>query len=176
MGRLYVEWIHDDLIGSLWPDIDPVSKDEYRDIDLLESALARPFHSAGGADAYPSVIEKASALFHSMISNHPFQNGNKRTAVLAVDAFLPANGFSLALDNASMYDLARMTASYRARGLSHEAPFREIKDALMRFAVPLATLYRAQRKEKRLATLYQRVIAVRKSVRNNPDNQIMRTS
>jgi death-on-curing protein len=171
LGSRYVEWIHDVLIGSLWADVDPVSRNEYRDIDLLESALGRPFHSAGGQDAYPSVIDKASALFHSLISNHPFHNGNKRTAVIAVDAFLMGNGYSLALNNTKMYELAQKTASYRARGKSHEEAFREIKETLTKFTVPLTTLYREQRKNKNLAGLYKSVKAIRNSVRRNPANQ-----
>ena len=171
LGSRYVEWIHDDLIGSLWPGIDPVARNEYRDIDLLESALGRPFHSAGGQDAYPTVIDKASALFHSMISNHPFHNGNKRTAVVAVDAFLMGNGYCLALNNTKMYELAQMTASYRALGKSHEEVFREVKEILTKFTVLLTTLYCEQRKNKKLSGLYKRVIAIRNSVRRNPDNQ-----
>jgi death on curing protein len=65
-----------------------------------------------GQDFYPTVIDKAAALFHSLIANHPYQNGNKRTAVVAVDAFLIGNGHSLALDNKAMYELATQTASY----------------------------------------------------------------
>ena len=42
----------------------------------IESALGRPFHSADGQDVYPTIIEKAAALFHSLIANHPFHNGN----------------------------------------------------------------------------------------------------
>ena len=69
-----------------------------------------PFQSAGGQEIYPTVVAKAAALFHSLISNHAFHNGNKRTAVLAMDTFLIGNGYSLALDNDPMYELARDTA------------------------------------------------------------------
>jgi prophage maintenance system killer protein len=48
----------------------------------IESALGRPFHSADGQDVYPTIIEKAAALFHSLIANHPFsqrEQANSRT-------------------------------------------------------------------------------------------------
>jgi death-on-curing protein len=53
-----------------------------RDHHVLESAAARPMASAFGEDAYPTLLEKAAALFHSLVLNHPFVDGNKRTAVV----------------------------------------------------------------------------------------------
>ncbi|WP_396191898.1 type II toxin-antitoxin system death-on-curing family toxin [Flavobacterium sp.] len=51
-----------------------------RDFGLLESALARPFATFDGADLYSSPIEKAAAIMESIVINHPFIDGNKRTA------------------------------------------------------------------------------------------------
>ncbi len=168
-----MEWIHDHLVGVLWPNIDPVSEKEYRDTRLLDSALSRPFHSAGGQDAYPTTIEKATALFHSLISNHPFQNGNKRTAVIAVDAFLMGNGFALALGNTAMYELAQRTASYTERGVSHQDAFSEIRQILNRFTIRLETLYREQVKDKSLSKIYALNIKLRRSVRRHPANTLI---
>ncbi len=50
-----------------------------RDIGLLESAIARPFQTFDGGDLYPTIIEKVAALGESLIINHPFVDGNKRT-------------------------------------------------------------------------------------------------
>jgi death-on-curing protein len=50
-----------------------------RDEGLLESAIARHFQTFGGDDLYPSTFEKAAALCESLIVNHPFVDGNKRT-------------------------------------------------------------------------------------------------
>jgi death on curing protein len=63
-----------------------------RDRGLLESAAARPQASAFGEDAYPALAEKAAALLHSLTLNHPFVDGNKRTATLAMLTFLELNG------------------------------------------------------------------------------------
>lgn len=63
-----------------------------RDVGLLESALMRPSSSAFGQDAYPDLWSKAAALLHSIIRNHPFMDGNKRTSVALALAFLDRNG------------------------------------------------------------------------------------
>ena len=59
-----------------------------RDHGLLESAIARPFQTFGGEDLYPSPIEKAAALGESLIINHPFIDGNKRTGILGIATLL----------------------------------------------------------------------------------------
>jgi death-on-curing protein len=79
---------------------------QLRDFGLLESAVLRPQTSVGGNDAYPDVTSKAAALFHSIVSNHAFLNGNKRTAVVALGVFLSANGYQLIAEQGEMIDLA----------------------------------------------------------------------
>jgi death-on-curing protein len=49
----------------------------------------------GGKDLYPSIVEKAAALGHSLIQNHPFLDGNKRTGHAAMEVFLFLNGFEI---------------------------------------------------------------------------------
>jgi death-on-curing protein len=73
-------------------------KHALRDRGLLESAVARPQSSAFGADAYPDLVSKAVALLHSLIMNHAFVDGNKRTAVLATLIFLDLNGIVIRWD------------------------------------------------------------------------------
>ena len=69
-----------------------------RDLGLLESAVARPQASALGKDAYPDIVGKAAALLHSLVLNHPFVDGNKRTAVLAMLVFVDLNGYQIRWD------------------------------------------------------------------------------
>lgn len=76
-----------------------------RDHGLLESALARPRASAFGADAYPSIEEKAAALLHSLARNHALADGNKRLALAATIAFLGINDRQLTFSNEQAYDL-----------------------------------------------------------------------
>ena len=66
-----------------------------RDKGAVESAVAQPQMSFGGADLYPTLIEKSAALCFSLIQNHPFIDGNKRIGLAAMAAFLRANGRNL---------------------------------------------------------------------------------
>lgn len=61
----------------------------------LESALAQPRMTFAGSDLYPTIAEKASALGFSLIQNHPFIDGNKRTGHAAMEVFLVLNGFEI---------------------------------------------------------------------------------
>lgn len=63
-----------------------------RDVGSLESALAQPRATFGGADLHPTVIDKAAALAFSLTLNHPFVDGNKRVAHAAMEVFLSLNG------------------------------------------------------------------------------------
>lgn len=60
---------------------------------LLESAVYRPQQSVFGEDAYPTIFEKAAALFESLAKNNCFHNANKRTAFVALIQFLKYNGY-----------------------------------------------------------------------------------
>lgn len=66
-----------------------------RDGGLLESAVYRPQASFGGADLYPDLFSKAASLGHSIIKNHPFLDGNKRTGFESMRLLLRINGFDL---------------------------------------------------------------------------------
>lgn len=66
-----------------------------RDLGILESAVAQPKMTFGGEDLYPTIIEKASALGFSLIKNHPFLDGNKRTGHAAMEIFLVLNGMEI---------------------------------------------------------------------------------
>ena len=66
-----------------------------RDLGGLESAVAQPRASFGGADLYPAVIEKAVALGFSLVMGHPFVDGNKRAGHAAMETFLVLNGYEL---------------------------------------------------------------------------------
>lgn len=71
---------------------------------LLELAVLRPQSSAFGNDAYPSIFEKAAALFESLGQNHPFHNANKRTAFTALLIFLRYNGLYFKMDSQKAED------------------------------------------------------------------------
>ncbi len=167
VGAAFIEFLHDEVVSEIWPQTDPIAPGEYRDNRLLESAAARPFQSAFGQDAYPDVTEKAAALFHSLVANHCFHNGNKRTAVLAVACFLLANGFFLALDADATYSLATAVASYRERGKTHAEVLEEIIAVLRPNAIALEDL----KKDPDSRALFQKLVKSQRSLRRHALNR-----
>lgn len=81
-----------------------------RDRGNLEAAIARPAMTFGGEDLYPDVAAKAAALMHSLILNHPFVDGNKRTGAAAAELMLELNGWALAAGDQDLEDLTLATA------------------------------------------------------------------
>jgi death-on-curing protein len=64
-------------------------------LGLLESAIAQPQMTFDGQELYPNLTEKAAALGFSLIKNHPFIDGNKRTGHAAMEVFLILNGYEI---------------------------------------------------------------------------------
>jgi death-on-curing protein len=77
-----------------------------RDRGALESAVARPAMTFGGEDLYDDLAAKAGALMHSLVLNHPFLDGNKRTGVAATELFLEWNGSVLEASDEELEPLA----------------------------------------------------------------------
>jgi death-on-curing protein len=73
-----------------------------RDLGLLESAAARPLATFEGNELNTDVFDKAAALMDSLIRNHPFIDGNKRTAISAAALFLQLNGRRLIAGNTQL--------------------------------------------------------------------------
>jgi death on curing protein len=82
-----------------------------RDLGLLDSAMARPRSSAFGMDAYPTIAIKAAALLHSLASNHPLVDGNKRLAWLATVVFLDLNRLEPKVSDDEAFDVVWQVAS-----------------------------------------------------------------
>jgi len=165
LGADYLEFIHDSLVILLWPGTEPVSDREDRNRPLIESAASRPFHTLMGEDAYPTVLGKAVALFHSINANHAFANGNKRTAVIAMDHFLMANDHHLLLENDEMYKIAEKTASYKARGLSQDESLAEIHGALEEHVISIDIVEHCVGHEEHFLTIIRKFRDVRDLIR-----------
>jgi death-on-curing protein len=86
-----------------------------RDRGLLESALGRPFATFQMTDLYPSPIDKASALLESLVINHPFIDGNKRTAYTLMRLILLENKMDIDASQDEKYNLViyASTGHYR---------------------------------------------------------------
>ena len=98
-----------------------------RDEGLLESALARPLNLAGYGE--PDTAELAACYAIAIARNHPFIDGNKRTAYVALETFLALNGFAFpASDQASTLTMLSMAAG--------DLPDAEFTAWVRRHAVP----------------------------------------
>lgn len=81
-----------------------------RDEGLLESALAQPQATFGGQFLHPTISKQAAAYLYHIAMNHPFIDGNKRTAFAVMDTFLRLNGCALNLTDDRAYDLVMRVA------------------------------------------------------------------
>lgn len=97
---------------------------------LLESAINRPFQVFEGVELYKSVYEKGSALLESIIKNHPFIDGNKRTALLVLFALFKRNEIRLIASEEEMYNLIVNIAT-------SEISFNEIVKNLQQYSIGL---------------------------------------
>ncbi len=75
-----------------------------RDKNLLESALARPFQTFDKKELYKSPIEKAAALIESIVTNHPFIDGNKRFGYVAMRLLLLEAGLNIKATEDEKYE------------------------------------------------------------------------
>jgi death on curing protein len=73
--------------------------DGVRDENLLASAVLTPQSSFGGKSPYLDIVEVAGAYLFYLCRNHPFLDGNKRTAMMAAIVFLRLNGIEPAPDS-----------------------------------------------------------------------------
>ncbi len=74
-----------------------------RDDDLLESAISRPQQMAAYGDPPPDLADLAASLAFGLARNHPFLDGNKRTAAVACETFIVLNGGRLMADTLALY-------------------------------------------------------------------------
>lgn len=81
-----------------------------RDAGLLESALDRPVTRVYGEYAYPRIELAAAAQTESLTRNHAMIDGNERTALVLMGAFLRVNGLRLQMDSDTAYDLIMSVA------------------------------------------------------------------
>lgn len=82
-----------------------------RDVSALESALARPFQKYDNKDLYETIIKKAAALLESLLVNHPFVDGNKRTGYTVLRLYLMQNELDINNTQSARYDFIISIAS-----------------------------------------------------------------
>lgn len=91
--------IHHDQVKSFG------GTDGVRDVNLLESAIAQPEATFGGELLHPTIHEQAAAYLFHLAMNHPFIDGNKRTAFAVMDTYITLNGYNLNLSEDEAYNL-----------------------------------------------------------------------
>ncbi|WP_293126280.1 type II toxin-antitoxin system death-on-curing family toxin [Microcoleus sp. bin38.metabat.b11b12b14.051] len=96
--------LHEDQISSFG------GTSGVRDEGLLESALAQPQATFGCQLLHPTISEQAAAYLYHLAMNHPFIDGNNRTAFAVADTFLRLNGWTLNLTDDRADDLVMQVA------------------------------------------------------------------
>ncbi|MBN8568575.1 MAG: type II toxin-antitoxin system death-on-curing family toxin [Ignavibacteria bacterium] len=82
-----------------------------RDLGLLESSVNRIYQTFEGKELYPSPVEKAAAIFESLINNHPFIDGNKRIAYVMLRSILLNNKLDINAKESDKYSFVISAAS-----------------------------------------------------------------
>jgi death-on-curing protein len=82
-----------------------------RDKEALQSALARPYQTFGEINLYPTPEEKAAAILESLLTNHPFLDGNKRLGFVLMKLTLLEAGLNLETNHEIIYDFIIQVAS-----------------------------------------------------------------
>ena len=82
-----------------------------RDLGLLQSAVSRLQAVFDGNELYSDIYQKAAALLESLINNHPFVDGNKRTGITATAMFLHINDYFLTASNQEVESFVLSVAS-----------------------------------------------------------------
>ena len=88
-----------------------------RDMALLDSALQSAYQTFGGEELYPTVEEKGARIGFSLISNHPFVDGNKRIGMYVMLVFLEASGVRM---NPDVDDVARVGLAVAASEMTYD--------------------------------------------------------
>lgn len=86
-------YLHDEIIAASG------GATGFHDVHLVQSALARPLHTAFEEEVYPDLFLKAAALLDAIANNHGFRDGNKRTAMAAASLYLYLNNIDLKFTN-----------------------------------------------------------------------------
>jgi death-on-curing family protein len=105
--------IHRILVNDYAKTTNPILPPGCRGSHLLASALYRPQTSNGGELKYPTVEMAAASLLYALVNDHPFHNGNKRTALVAMVCFLDLHDMTLTCNGDSLFKLASQVAMHR---------------------------------------------------------------
>jgi death-on-curing family protein len=122
-----VSMIHEELVSDFAASKDPISPSGVKSPAMLESAVHRPDTANGNMRKYPTVEMAAAALLHALVHNHPFHNGNKRTALVAMIVFIDEHGLVLTANENELFKLVLQLAQHAlVDGDRGDLPDREV--------------------------------------------------
>ncbi len=124
-----IERIHWAIAEDFKKVDDPIYPAGVRDKNLLSSAANRPQTSLGNDAKYPTVEMAGAALLHSLVLNHPFHNGNKRTALVALLVFLDENGYWLTCKQNELFQFVLQLAKHALVKETSDRADREVLSA-----------------------------------------------
>jgi len=105
-----IQFISHELARETMSWNEPIPEFSTRFPNILESCLAVPLQRFDKKYLYWGLVSKASMLFYLMIKNHPFQNGNKRIAIVTLFLFLYRNKKWMTVSNDTLYRFAVLVA------------------------------------------------------------------
>ncbi|MEQ1675111.1 MAG: type II toxin-antitoxin system death-on-curing family toxin [Chitinophagaceae bacterium] len=86
-----------------------------RDWGGLESAIARPYQTFDSGELHLTCFEKAAAIGESIIMNHPFVDGNKRTGYVVMETLLRINGYKITCHDNDLYEFVISISTGQAK-------------------------------------------------------------
>ena len=105
--------IHNALVDDFAPTRDPIDPPGVRNSHIIESAVFRPQTGLDGILKYPTVETSAAALLCALIHDHPFHNGNKRTALVSTLVFLDQNSLVLTCSDDELFRFVLLVAKHK---------------------------------------------------------------
>lgn len=103
--------------------------------NILESCLSSPFQTFNKKELYPTLLRKTSVLFYLMIKNHPFQNGNKRIAIMTLFLVLHNNKKWIKTEIETLYNFAVWVAG--SPSMAKDEMFQYIEKFLKKYIISI---------------------------------------
>jgi death-on-curing family protein len=166
--------IYDRLIDDFASSGDPLSPAGIRDEGLLESAIGRQHTGIGTHVKYPSVHQNAATLLYGICHDHPFVNGNKRTALVSMLAHLDKNRFTLRTigkDELFQMILEVSNHTFEARRSRRPRVITRVDDEVVEIAAWIERhMYRMMRGERQITyRQLRRILGHHRHILDNPN-------
>lgn len=113
LTREEVVAIYEALVADFSDYEDPIQPSGVKDMNLLDSAIFHPFTSFESTYKYPTVESVSAALMYALTNNHPFHNGNKRTAMVAMLVLLDKHNIDLTCSEDELFRISIRVADHK---------------------------------------------------------------